>query len=237
MNKKDITFSICVPAFNEQNNIKSAIDDLILNLENKVKKLEIIIVEDGSTDSTLDQIKILADKYYQVKYITHKNNQGVGSSYRDALGVSQGDYFTWFPSDHENSAQELVDCLPYLNKKSIVTSNHYGHDPRSRFRRLISSCYTWMFNKCLGMDLKYYNGLTVIPTYILKKGNLVSEGFSFGVETIICAVQAGCQVVELTVPLRGRSTGSSKAISFSSFWKMGKDIIRIFKKLRFNSLK
>jgi len=234
MSRKDIDISICVPAFNEESTLKEAVEDLILNLSQQANGLEIIIVDDGSTDSTLQLAQELSAKYYQVKFIRHVKNQGIGFCYRDALAVAQGNYFTWFPSDHENSATELAKCLPFLKDDCIVTSHHRDYDSRPGFRRLISHLYTLVLNKYFRMNLKYYNGLTIIPTHILRSTPLVAEGFAFSAESIIYAVRLGCKVVELSAHLRERISGGSKAFRICSLWRMCKDFFRIGLKCRRN---
>lgn len=227
MSKKDISISVCIPALNEENTLEKAVEDLVLTLAQCVNQLEVIIVDDGSTDSTSQLAEELVAKYHQLKFIGHVKNQGIGSCYRDALAVAQGNYFTWFPSDHENSAQELVKCLPFLEDNYIVTSHHRDYDSRPKTRRLISHTYTWILNKYFRMNLKYYNGLTIIPTHILRSAPLVAEGFAFSAEGIIYAVRFGCKVVELSAPLRGRVSGRSKAFKLSSLWRMCRDFFRI----------
>jgi len=230
MNREDISLSVCVPAFNEENTLKEAVEDLILTLLQKIKELEIVIVDDASTDSTPQLARELVAKHNQVKFISHAKNLGVGVCYRDALAVAQGKYFTWFPSDHENSAGELAKCLPFLNDNYIVTSHHRDYDFRSDFRRLISYIYTWVLNKYFRMNLKYYNGLTIIPTMCLRTTSLKSEGFAFGAESVIHAVQSGCKVVELSAPLRQRVSGKSKAFTIKSIYKVLKDLFFVLKK-------
>ncbi|MBL7197801.1 MAG: glycosyltransferase family 2 protein [Candidatus Omnitrophica bacterium] len=227
MDRKNVNLSVCVPAFNEENTLKEAAEDLILNLSQQVNELEIIIVDDGSSDSTPQLAQELSAKYHQVKFIRRVKNQGIGSCYRDALAVAQGNYFTWFPSDHENSARELTKCLPFLKDDCIVTSHHRNHDSRPGFRRLISHIYTLVLNKYFRMNLKYYNGLTIIPTHVLRLAPLVADGFAFSAESIIYAVRSGCKVVELSAYLRGRACGKSKAFKIYSLWRMCKDFFRI----------
>lgn len=227
---KDITLSVCVPAFNEEKTIQGAVKDLVFNLASRIKSLEIIIVNDGSTDLTWEKAQSLMEMHSQVKLINHKYNQGLGFCYRSALRVAQGDYFTWFPADHENSAQELLNCLPYLSSDCVVTSHHRGFDRRPKLRRFFSYTYVWLLNKYFRMDLKYYNGLTIIPVSILRKSILVTRGFAFSAESLIQAVKLGCKVIQLSSPLRGRASGRSKAFSFSSFWRMGRDFLLIFRK-------
>lgn len=227
MDKKNINISVCVPVFNEENTLKKAVDDLVLILTQYVNQLEVIIVDDGSNDLTSQLAEELSLKYHQVKFIRHVKNQGIGSCYHDALAIAQGNYFTWFPSDYENSVQELVDCIPFLENKCIVTSHHCDYDSRSKSRRLISHAYTWILNKYFRMNLKYYNGLAIISTHILRSSPLVAKGFAFSAESIIYAVLAGCKVIELSVPLRGRTCGKSKAFSVHSLLVMCKDFFCI----------
>jgi hypothetical protein len=222
-----INISICIPAFNEQRNLREAVEDLIKTLSSYVQKLDIIIVDDGSSDSTPQLAEQLAKGHYQVRVVHHAKKMGIGSCYRDALALAQGDYFTWFPGDHENSAQEFILCMPHLRKDTVVTCYHRGQDPRSLLRHFISQSYTWLLNKFFRLNLKYYNGLTVFPTFVLRSLNLVADGFLFTAENLIKAIKRGYKVVELPAPLRGRLCGKSNALTFSSVVQITKDIFKL----------
>ena len=77
------------------------------------------------------------------------------------------------------------------------------------------------------MNLKYYNGLTIIPTFVLKLSPLITEGFVFALESIMRSVKSGYDVIELEFPLRARVNGKSKAFTFRSFYMIWKDILRV----------
>lgn len=224
---ESISISVCVPAINEEKTLKETVDDLVSTLSSYVQKLEIIIVDDGSTDYTPWLAEEIARTYLKVKVIHHKENLGIGTCYRNALAIAQGDYFSWFPGDHENSAEEFVQCLPYLKNDTLVTCHHKIVDPRSFFRRFISSIYTLGLNKYFHLDLKYYNGLTIFPTSVLRSLPLVSNGFVVFAEGLIRAVQRGCQVVELPAILRKRRWGKSKALTILSVRRTIRDLLRV----------
>lgn len=224
---KNISISICVPALNEEKSLSGAVEDLILSLSPYIKKLEVIVVNDGSTDTTEQIAEQLVKEYSQVKVAHHKKKLGVGSCFRDALVFATGDYFTWFPADHENSAEEFIQCVPYLSPNTIVTCHHWGRDHRPVLRRLISRIYTWILNKYFGLDLKYYNGLTIFPTSILRSFTLITNGFFFLAESLIRAIKSGCRIVELSVPLRKRDWGKPKIFTFLSLTQMVRDFIHI----------
>lgn len=228
--KQIVRISICVPAFNEEKSLRKAVEDLFSTLRASLQELEVIIVNDGSTDGTSRLAEHLAKEHSQVKVIHHLTNLGIGSCYRDVLAVATGNFFTWFPADHENSAEEFIQCLPYLRSDSIVTCYHCGQDPRSVFRRWISYGYSRILNKFFHLNLKYYNGLTIFPTSALRSFPLVANGFIFSAETLIYAVKYGCRIVQLPAPLRKRISGKSKLVTFVSFYQILNDIFRIFSK-------
>lgn len=223
-----ISISICVPALNEESTIRLVVEDLRLTLSPYLKELEIIIVDDGSSDSTPRLIETLRREGRKIKVIYHKKNEGIGVCYRDALTIASGEYFTWFPADNENLSEELLRCLPYLRYNSAVTTHHRGNDPRPVFRRLLSYIYVWILNKYFNLNLKYYNGLTLFPVRVLRSFPLISRGFVFTAETLIRAIKYGCEVKELSFPLQSRKYGKSKSLTFTSFYQVLKDMIYLF---------
>jgi len=224
MNKVD-SLSICVPAFNEENTLKEAVEDLISTLTLSVNRLDIIIINDGSKDSTSDIAEQLGYLYPFVRVIHHDKNQGIGVCYRNALEKASGEYFSWYPADHENEADEFLKCLPYLTCNTIVMCHHRTFDRRFVMRRLISVLYTSILNSFFSLNLKYYNGLAVFPARVLKSFPLSSSGFGIFAETIIKSILSGCKIVELATPLRGRAGGRSKAFTISSLSSLGKDLL------------
>jgi glycosyltransferase involved in cell wall biosynthesis len=224
-----LSISICVPALNEEKTLKESVDDLLKTLSALVKTLEVIIVDDKSTDATSQLADCLAQGCPQVKVIHHQKRMGIGACYRDALTVAQGDYFTWFPADHENSADEFISCIPYLNEHTIVTCHHRGRDSRFVLRRGISRIYTLALNTYFHLDLKYYNGLTVFPASALRSFSLVANGFIFTAENIIKSVRRGYTIIELCAPLRKRVHGRSTAFSLASIQQGIRDITLILK--------
>ncbi len=220
----NLSLSVCVPAFNEAAGLKEAVEDLCVTLSPQIFSLEIIIVNDGSTDATAQISEELAkgdDR--RIKVIHHLRNLGIGAAYRDALAIAGGRYFTWFPADHENSAEEFIQCLPYLREDTMVTSHHGVADGRSLLRRALSSFYVRILNKFFRLNIKYYNGLTIFPTSVLRSFPLLAEGFAIFAESLIRANRSGCKIVELEYPLKKRKGGRSNALSFVSLFRMSKD--------------
>lgn len=113
--------SIIVPIYNEEENLKRCIDSLI---NQTYENLEIILLNDGSTDSTKDII----DSYDDSRIIAiHKNNSGISDTRNKGLDKSTGDYIMFVDSDDYielNCAETLVKKLE-ADKVDMVISNYY----------------------------------------------------------------------------------------------------------------
>lgn len=87
--------SVIIPVYNVQDYIEKCIDSLILQTFNDY---EIIIVNDGSTDSSIDKIKNLVEKNDNI-YVIHKKNGGLSSARNEGLKYAQGEYVIFIDSD------------------------------------------------------------------------------------------------------------------------------------------
>lgn len=229
--KDDLCLSVCVPACNEEKTLRATIDDLLAVCLPHCR-LDIIIVDDGSHDATGAIADEIVKGNSSVRVVHQRQNLGVGAAYRAALEIARGDYFTWFPADHENSASEFVQTLEHLGPNTAVTCHHYGCDTRSPARRMLSRTYTFILNTVLGNKLTYYNGLTVFPVAALKSRPMQSRGFFFAAEGLIIAMKSGCKVHELCFPLGQRSEGRSKALSLKSLFVLSRDFLKVLKGVR-----
>lgn len=109
-NSEDIKVSVIMPTYNQAKFITKAVTDI---LKQDHKNLELIIVNDGSTDNTLDIINKLKETDGRI-IVIDKQNGGTGSGINAALKVATGKYCTWVSSDNEyfkNYISTLTDIL------------------------------------------------------------------------------------------------------------------------------
>ncbi|MGI0055789.1 MAG: glycosyltransferase family 2 protein [Nitrosarchaeum sp.] len=120
--------SIIIPVFNTEKFVKECIESA---LNQTYKQIEVIVVNDGSTDNSLEVIKKFSDK---IKIIS-KSNGGTASALNTGIKEMKGDWFKWLSADdllYPNAIQEIIDeskklddvtnCILYSNY-DIIDSN------------------------------------------------------------------------------------------------------------------
>lgn len=103
--------SVIVPIFNNEKYLDRAINSLLSNIN--LDKLEIILIDDGSTDNSFQICLKYANKYKNIK-VVHQENEGVSSARNKGLSMVTGQYYTFLDSDDWIEQGYLNKCIQIL---------------------------------------------------------------------------------------------------------------------------
>lgn len=103
-------FSVIIPTYNRVDYLCFAVESV---LEQTFKELELIIVDDGSTDGTKNMVSAYSDP--RIKYVYH-DNKGVSYSRNRGLELSRGDFIAFLDSDDRWVPHKLETTLKYINE-------------------------------------------------------------------------------------------------------------------------
>ena len=106
-----IRFSIIIPAFNVEEYVSRAIDSV---LNQDFKNYELIIVNDASTDNTLEVVKKYEKEFNKFKLINHKENKESGGARNTGLNIAEGEYIIFLDADdylYENDVLSKINNL------------------------------------------------------------------------------------------------------------------------------
>lgn len=228
MNKK--TISIVIPVYNEEKFIKKVIDKVVKADISGLKK-EIVIVDDGSTDKTVIEIKKailkIKNKNIKIKTIFKKKNEGKGTALKTGFLRSTGDIVLVQDADFEYNPEEYSLLLePFFKNDADVV---YG----SRFitNRPHRVLYFWhylanLFLTTLSNMFTNLNLTDMETGYKVFKGELIRriapklESKRFGFEPEITARIAkikDIKIFEIGISYSGRTYKQGKKIG----WKDG----------------
>jgi cellulose synthase/poly-beta-1,6-N-acetylglucosamine synthase-like glycosyltransferase len=112
--------SIVIPSYNEGKNITTTLRSLV-NINYPKNRLEIIVVNDGSTDNTKNVVSrfMAENKAYDVRLI-NKRNEGKGAALNDGLRVAKGQFFICLDADSIVTKDALVKILPHFTDENIA---------------------------------------------------------------------------------------------------------------------
>ena len=110
-------FSIIIPVYNEEQAIKQTIDNLLYFIAETNLNIEILAVNDGSTDKTLEILNQFDGK---IKIISHPYNKGYGAAIKSGLRTAKFDWVLWYDADGQHQPQEILKLLPYQENFHMI---------------------------------------------------------------------------------------------------------------------
>lgn len=171
---KDGLISIIVPMYNREKHIEECIDSI---LTQTYKNIEILLIDDGSTDGTVDKVKQYVEKYSNIRYI-FQNNQGVSVARNTGIKEALGEFIMFVDSDDKILP---TICEDLISKDSDVVLCRYKKFPREEVESLDYSILENLNNiECISkgeLRFMYENIMFNPPVCKLYKKNLIDTYF------------------------------------------------------------
>jgi len=117
--------SVVIPAYNAEKYISETLDSIV---NQSYKRLEIIIVDDGSSDSTHEICTNYSAKYPNIRLLTHedKKNEGVSVSRKYAVDHAEGDFIAFCDSDDIMQPNKIKSQLEAFKRHKGIVLVHSG---------------------------------------------------------------------------------------------------------------
>ncbi len=223
--------SVVIPAYNEAGNLERAVQDVVRVVQD-FDDYEILIVNDGSSDTTGQLADRLAREMPRVSAIHHPHNRGFAAAYRTGLAAAGMDYFTFVPGDNEIRPESVQQIFDAIGVADLVVPYHGNPEARTWPRRLLTWASTTEINLLFGWRLHYFQGPTVYPTALARALPATVPGFFFATEMLVHALAAGCTYVQVPLSHQERAYGRSKAVGLSKIIQAELAILQLWWKIR-----
>jgi glycosyltransferase involved in cell wall biosynthesis len=230
------SISVFFPTYNEEANIKTTVQKSLPVLKKLFKNWEILVVDDGSTDSTRKIVENLSKENKNIKLLSHKENKGYGASLQTGLYNSKYNWIAFTDSDGQFDFSEITKFLEVQEKtKADVVIGYYRKRQVSKLKIITSKMWEISVMLLFGLHVKDIDcGFKLISKIVIDTiPHLESERGAFiSSEFLIKTKKAGFKIVEIPVThyprTQGKGTGRNIRVIIKSFV----DLFRLWRKLK-----
>lgn len=228
--------SIVVPLFNERSRFPPMFQAIQEFIQELGKPVELILVDDGSSDSTRQWIDELSRRHSGIRVMGWPANRGKGAAVREGMKAAQGDIAVFIDGDGSTSPKEIYQILSRMNLADVFVGTRQNpeakivrHQPR--LRELMGKVFTRLANAlvCPGIN-DFTCGFKAFSRQSRSKifNQALIDDWSFDAEILFLARKSGARMVE--IPVEWHDMAGSKV-------RLGIDAVRSFwglLRIRFN---
>jgi glycosyltransferase involved in cell wall biosynthesis len=227
----DPLITLFVACYNEVDNIVGTLDVVRAACEETGITYEVLIIDDASTDGSVDVIRRYMSAHQDAPIRLHVNekNMGLGENFAEAAFMGAGEYYRLICGDNVEPVETLVKIFREIGKADIILS-HRPDDVvgKAYSRKLLSGLYTKIVNFISGYNLHYYNGLPIMKRRDVMRWNPNSHGFGFQADLVTRLLDRKRTYIEVPVTGHERETGKAKAINLRNFCSVAHSLLNIF---------
>jgi len=209
-------YKILVPAYNAA----EYLDELFTRIANVDNLKNVLVVNDGSKDNTLEVCKI-----FDVEVIDLKENQGKGSAlkkgFESILAKGDIDFFLTVDADLQHDVSCIPDFIKEMDNSSaaiVIGSRLHDKKEMPKARVFSNTVTSWLVSKLAGQKITdSQSGYRLIKTDVLRNIYLVYNNYEMESELLIKASRGGFKISSVPIPTIYNGEKSSINVLFDTY--------------------
>ncbi len=227
------SISIIIPAYNEGASVRSTLEKLLTFLTEQSFESEVIVVDDGSKDSTMQVLKSFEDRILVVK---HPYNKGYGASIMTGISNAKHEWVLTYDSDGQHKPESILDLMKQMNEYDLIVgsrvSGYKGPLWRQPGKRLLHFVAEYLVQHKIP-DVN--SGMRLAKkTLMMKYFHIFPQGFSLSTTSTLAFLKDNYNVAFEPIAIEPRQGGKSTVRVHDGFLTMMLivRIVMIFSPLR-----
>jgi glycosyltransferase involved in cell wall biosynthesis len=201
-------YSVIVPVYNEAETLRPLCERLQKVLSELGKEFEVIFVDDGSSDGSLQILEEISDADSRIKYISFGVNKGKSAVYSIGFQYSSGDVIITIDADLQDHPEEIPVLIKELEQYDLVIGRKSGRLKNEPLKSIPSKFFNLIKRLLFGLKVHDSNcGLKVMKREVALRLDLYGDLYRFIAEMTHAA---GFKVTEVSVKHSSRLCGKSK---------------------------
>ncbi len=232
--KKLKSISVFYPILNDAKILPLLLKKTFQMLPKVASSFEVLVIDDGSTDTSPEVLQTLQKKYKKLRFIIHPKNLGYGNALISGFKNTMYDWVFYTDGDGQYDPTELLKLVACVGKDIDVVNGYKLHRSDPKIRKVTG----WTYNKVVHIlfDLPILDvdcDFRLIKRSFLKRVNLTSSSGSIGLELVLNLKQQNARFAEIGVQHYKRKYGNSEFFKISNISKMLYDVVVLFIKSRY----
>lgn len=223
--------SIIIPAYNEERRLPGSLDQILAWMETVPYAVEVLIVENGSTDRTTEVAEAYAERHPQIRVL--HSPKGKGAAVRAGMLAGKGEYLFICDSDLSMPIAEVEKFLPpqlvgydvAIGSREAPGAVRYNEPT---YRHIMGRVFNWIVRllaipgfQDTQCGFKLFRRQTALSVFSRQR----ITGWTFDVEALYLALRDGARVAE--VPIHWYFNPDSRVEPLRDTWHMFWDVLRI----------
>lgn len=202
--KTGVNVSVIIPAYNEEENIKPLVEMFDEVIRKEGRDWEVVLVNDGSTDRTLERSREMSEKYHWLRVVGYSRNRGLTAALNTGFEASRGSILVFYPADLQYHAQDIPKMLARIHRGADLVA---GWKQGKYRKRLVSYVYNKLCQILFDLKIHDLNSVKAFKKEVAKSLSYRKDWHRY---MVVTAAESGFVIDEVKVNLYPRKFGKSK---------------------------
>lgn len=221
--------SVVFPCYNDAPTIGGLIDDAHATLSPLVDEIEVVVVDDGSSDGSGPLLDRLAADRPWLRVIHHERNGGYGSALISGFAAARHDWIFYTDGDAQYDVREAADLLPLATDDVDIVQGYKIGRGDSWYRKVIGRTYHHAVRLLFGLHVRDTDcDFRLFRRRLFSDRPLRSTSGVICVEMMFRFERAGARFVEAPVHHYFRPHGRSQFFRLPAIWRSGRQLVALW---------